>query len=230
MSDKKIIPVHEWTNGGTRALMLRFVDAEHRSYNDFQWPKDAGAEVTAPDWNPAAVCGGGFHGWPWGVGMGSGKDPVFVDVHWQVVSYDPKDAVWVENEKVKIHTGKLEYVGSWWGALAKVEAGRTAWIQQAASGAASATGESGAASATGERGAASVTNEYCTVECGPAGIASAIADNVTWVVRPGAVFVVRWLGNGGGIRYFKARDTAKDGEQITFQYGKIVKRVKPHAD
>ena len=345
-TDKEIVPVHEWTNGGTRALMLRFVDAGHRSYNNFQWPKEIGAEVTAPDWNPAAVCGGGFHGWPWGVGMGSGKTPVFVDVHWQVVSYDPKDAVWIEDSKVKIRTGKLEYVGSWWGALAKVEAGRTAWIQQAASGAASATGwrgaasatgwrgaasatgergaasatgergaasatgasgaasatggsgaasatgESGAASATGgsgaasatgwrgaasatgergaasatgasgaasatgargaasatgergaasatgargaasatgERGAASVTNEYCTVECGPTGIASAIADNVTWIVRPGAVFVVRWFGNGGGVRYFKAKDTAKAGEKITFEYGKIIKRVK-HAD
>jgi hypothetical protein len=254
MSEKKIIPVHLWTNGGGRALMLRFVDNGHRSYNNFQWPKEIGAEITAPDWNPLAVCGGGFHGWPWGVGIGCGKDPLFVDVHWQVISYDLKDAVWVENEKVKIRTGKLEYVGSWWEAVAMIEAGRTAWIYQAASGAASATGESGAASATGksgaasatgasgaasatgwrgaasatgERGAASATNEYCTVECGSTGIASAIADDVTWVVQPGAVFVVRWLGKGGGVRYFKAKATAKAGERISFKYGKIVKREKP---
>jgi hypothetical protein len=290
-ADKKIIPVHEWLHDGDRALMLRYVSSDNKSYGDFQWPSEVGMEVTAPDWNPAAVCGGGFHGWPWGIGIGTGKGPVFVDVNWQVISYDPKDSVWVENEKVKIRTGKIEYIGSWWKALAIIEAGRTAWIQQAASGAASATGargaasatgargaasatgargaasatgwsgaasatgwsgaasatgDSGAASATGDRGAASATgwsgaasatgwsgaasatNEYCTVECGSTGIASAIADNVTWIVSPGAVFVVRWLGNGGGVRYFKAKDTAKAGERITFEYGKIVKRVKPN--
>jgi hypothetical protein len=296
-----MIPVHLWTNGGDRALMVRFVDANDKSYGGYQWPTAPGVEVTAPDWNPAAVCGGGFHGWPWGIGIGSGKEPVFIDTHWQVVSYDPKDAVWVENEKVKIRSGRVEYVGLWWKALEIIETGRTAWIQQAVvaagasatglSGAASATGLSGAASATGPRGAASATGpsgaasatgprgaasatgwrgaasatgprgaasatglsgaasatglsgaasatgwrgiaastgECSTVECGPSGIAASTADEVTWVVHEGAIFIHRWTGRGGGCkRATMKRLKAVDGERITFNCGKITSRVKP---
>lgn len=71
MSETPITPVHQWTNGGDRVMLVRFVDLNHQSYHGFQWPKEVGVEIEAPDWNPAAVCGGGFHAWPWAIGMGS---------------------------------------------------------------------------------------------------------------------------------------------------------------
>jgi len=40
--------------------MVRFSDGG-RSYGGYRWP-EIGAWAEAPDWNPDAVCGGGFHG------------------------------------------------------------------------------------------------------------------------------------------------------------------------
>ena len=256
-------PVHQWTHNSNRVLMLRYVDMNRRSHHDFQWPSAVGSVVTAPDWNPEPKCGGGLHGWPWGIGIGGGKEPIFVDVIWQVVSALPEDVVDLD-DKAKAREVRLEFEGSWWSAIAMIEAGRTAWIQHTARGAASATGESGAASATGtsgaasatgERGAASatgwsgaasatgtsgaasatgwsgiasITGEFSTVECGPNGIAVSTADEVTWIVRPGALFIHRWTGDGGGMKKATAGHlNAVDGERITFRCGKILKRVKP---
>ena len=238
-------PVHQWTHNSNRVLMLRYVDMNRRSHHDFQWPSAVGSVVTAPDWNPEPKCGGGLHGWPWGIGIGGGKEPIFVDVIWQVVSALPEDVVDLD-DKAKAREVRLEFEGSWWSAIAMIEAGRTAWIQHTARGAASATGWSGAASATGERGAASatgwsgaasatgtrgiasITGEFSTVECGPNGIAVSTADEVTWIVRPGALFIHRWTGDGGGMKKATAGHlNAVDGERITFRCGKILKRVKP---
>jgi hypothetical protein len=52
-------------------LYLRTVGADHRSHGGFQWPREVGAEVVAPDWRPDNTCGGGLHGLPWGEGRGS---------------------------------------------------------------------------------------------------------------------------------------------------------------
>ena len=41
------------------------------TYNDFQWPTEVGAKVTAPDWNPEPECGNGLHGWLNGEGVGT---------------------------------------------------------------------------------------------------------------------------------------------------------------
>ena len=68
--EKTIIPAHQWANEDGEVLILRFVDKEGKSYGEFQHPMKVGAAVTAPDWNPAAVCGGGIHGWPLGLSMG----------------------------------------------------------------------------------------------------------------------------------------------------------------
>jgi hypothetical protein len=150
--------LHQWTNGGDRVMIVRFVDEKNQSYGGFQWPTEIGSVVTCPDWDAKAECGNGLHGWPWGIGIGEGKEPVYVNANWQVVSADPKDIVWLDG-KVKCREVQLEYVGSWWKALEIIEKGRDAWIQRAARGAASATGKCGAASATGASGAASATGE-----------------------------------------------------------------------
>ncbi len=220
MIEAPIIPIQSWTNGGDRVFLVRFVDMEHKSYGGFTWPKEVGAEVEPTEWNDKPECGNGLHGWPWGIGLGAGKEPVFVDAIWQVVSCLPADLVWLE-DKAKCRKVRMEYIGSWWGAFAVIEKGQTAWIQYAGSGAASATGESGAAISTGE---------YSTVETsGKDSIAASTANNVTWVVRPGAMFLHRWSGdkdNKPGCKVYTSRNK-QDGERITFCCSKIVKREKP---
>jgi hypothetical protein len=63
------------------------------------------------------------------------------------------------------------------------------------------------------------------VECGSGGIATSTADEVTWVVRTGALFVHRWKG---GAKFATPKSLhAVDGERITFIRGKITQRIKP---
>ena len=151
------VPAHQWTNGGTEVLILKCVAKDGASYNGFKWPLTVGAVVEAPDWSPEAVCGGGLHGWPWGLAMGDGKDPDWGSA-WLVFGADPSGVVNLGG-KCKCRRVTIRFVGEWQAATNFVLSGQIAWVQQAARGAASATGWRGAASATGARGAASATGE-----------------------------------------------------------------------
>ena len=150
-----ITSVHQWTNGRAEVLILRCCDKDGTSHGGFKWPLKVGSVVEAPDWNPEPICGGGLHGWPWGIGMGGGKEPQF-DGAWLVVGALPTDVVDLPG-KCKARAVTVRFVGDWQSATAFILAGQIAWVQHAARGAASATGERGAASATGESGAASAT-------------------------------------------------------------------------
>ena len=152
-----ITSVHQWTNGRAEVLILRCCDKDGTSHGGFKWPLKVGSVVEAPDWNPEPICGGGLHGWPWGIGMGGGKEPQF-DGAWLVVGALPTDVVDLPG-KCKARAVTVRFVGDWQSATAFILAGQIAWVQHAARGAASATGERGAASATGWRGAASATGE-----------------------------------------------------------------------
>ena len=146
-----ITSVHQWTNGRAEVLILRCCDKDGTSHGGFKWPLKVGSVVEAPDWNPEPICGGGLHGWPWGIGMGGGKEPQF-DGAWLVVGALPTDVVDLPG-KCKARAVTVRFVGDWQSATAFILAGQIAWVQHAARGAASATGWRGAASATGERGA-----------------------------------------------------------------------------
>ena len=168
---KAIIPVHQWTNGGDEVLVVRFASKDGKSYKNFQHPMTVGESVTAPDWQVNRKCGGGIHGWPWALGLGEGKDCEWSAL-WQVYGVKPEDIMQGEPDlvgKVKFRTGILRFLGTWDQATNFVLRGQMAWVHQAASGAASATGWSGAASATGASGAASATGEN--------GAASATGEN-----------------------------------------------------
>ncbi|MFA6093998.1 MAG: hypothetical protein WC986_13750, partial [Elusimicrobiota bacterium] len=116
-----------------------------------------GESVTAPDWNPAPECGHGIHGWPWGIGLGDGKDLVWSDL-WQVYGVAPADIVAL-GSKVKFRTGVLRYVGTWQGATDYILKGQIGWVQQASRGKGHATGYSSASSATGYSSASSATGD-----------------------------------------------------------------------
>jgi len=156
MKDKKVIPVHLWTNSGDEVLVVRFVSHDGKSYGEFQHPMAVGETVTALDWKANCSCGGGIHGWPWALGLGEGKECDWSAL-WQVYGVKPEDIMQGEPDligKVKFRTGILRFLGTWNDVTNFVLSGQMAWVHQAASGAASATGESGAASATGKDGTA----------------------------------------------------------------------------
>ena len=163
MPDKIIIPVHQWTNAEGDVLVVRFVDHECKSHPPsgipFQHPKEVGESVTAPDWETISKCGGGIHGWPWAMWLGSGKDPQW-DALWQVYAVKPSDIVLIEENsewKIKFRSGRLVFLGAWNKATDFVLSGQMAWVAQASSGAGHATGDSSASSATGDSSASSAT-------------------------------------------------------------------------
>ena len=147
-----IIPIHQWTNGRKEVLIVRYAnhdgtssskrwkDGEAVEDKPFQHPITVGDSVTANDWSPHEGCGGGIHGWPWGMSLGEGKECQW-DARWQVYGVKPSDIVHLSG-KVKFRTGKLRFLGDWHGAMMFVLNGQIAWVQQAARGASSATGDS----------------------------------------------------------------------------------------
>ena len=160
--DKIEISPHQWTHTGDRVLIVRCCDKDGKSHNGFQWPK---AGKVYPEYcKPDTSCeSGGLFGWPWGVGLGIGKDPEFNGV-WIVFSA-PKEQVFFIDGKVKVSANRPEdvdaevvYFGSWHEAMELTRKGREAWIHfltdQSAS---SATGYRSASSATGDRSASSAT-------------------------------------------------------------------------
>ena len=71
-------------------FFLRTTDADAKSHGGFQWPREVGAVVEAPDWSPEPKCGNGLHGLLDGLGESShlSSDP---DALWWIVDAD--DAV-----------------------------------------------------------------------------------------------------------------------------------------
>lgn len=45
-----------------KQLFLRTTNKDGKSYGGFQWPREVGATVTAPDWEPTNRPGNGLHG------------------------------------------------------------------------------------------------------------------------------------------------------------------------
>ena len=117
MNDEKI-PVHQWTNSAGEVLILKCVDHNGQGYGGFQYPLTVGSLVEAPDWDPANKCGGGLHGWAWGIGIGGGKPPDWSGI-WLVIGCVPTDVVHVTayGHKDKARAGVIRYVslpGEWW--------------------------------------------------------------------------------------------------------------------
>jgi hypothetical protein len=170
--ESPVTPFHQFTHDGAEVLILRCGPQDGRSYGGFQWPLTVGAEVSAPDWNPAPVCGGGLHGWAWGLSFGDGKEPDW-NGRWIVFGAKPADVVLVDG-KVKARSGVIRFVGEWQAATNFILSGQIAWVLHASSGASSATGNRGASSATGYRGASSATgNSGASSATGDRGASSA---------------------------------------------------------
>jgi len=159
-----VTPLHKWTNGGDEVLLLKFVGADGLSYSgadragksvEFKWPLEVGAVVEAPDLRDDDLCGGGLHGWAWGHGVGTGKEPDW-QATWIVFGCDPQHVRLAVQDKPKcIGPCTVRFVGGWHAALHFVLPGRAAWSRYASSGSASNSRDGGSASNSGYSGSAS---------------------------------------------------------------------------
>ena len=189
----KTTPIYQWTNGGSKVLLIKCVRKDGTSHDGFQWPKSG--HVKSPNWAPEPTCeSGGLFGWPWGVGIGVGKSPDYTGI-WVVFAADPSTIVWLDG-KAKVPEAEVLFYGMWYDALAFVANGRDSWIKHASDGASSATGIRGASSATGDDGASSAT--------GDRGASSATGDG-------GASSATGYRGASSATGYGGASSAAGDG-------------------
>ena len=195
----KIILPHQWTHDVDKVLVIKCVSHDMKSYGGFQWPESG--PVEAPDWNGKAECGGGLHGWAWGLSVGDGMSPDY-QAKWLVFSADPRDVIDLGG-KVKCKKADVIMCGTYLECYLRVLPGQIAWTQQR--GAASATGLSGAASATGLSGAASATGwSGAASATGWSGAASATG----W---RGAASATGWRGAAVTTQDFSILECGSDG-------------------
>jgi hypothetical protein len=182
-----LVEPHNWTDIGDTVLILRRISRDgtsggKRMHNGkavdaekFRWPDGIGVIVTCPDWDARSVCGGGLHGWPWGMGLGEGCDYNLIDDRWLVLAASPSDVVGnIEGGlKCKCREAVKLYDGAFAGAWAVVNGGRHRLIEamakqggnmsgQSATGyrsGQSATGNMSGQSATGDRSGQSATGD-----------------------------------------------------------------------
>ncbi len=227
-SDVAITPPHQWTHDSDRVLILKCVSADMSSHGGFVWP--ASGEVCTPNWSPEPTCeSGGLFGWPWGVGMGGGKEPDYTG-RWIVFAAKPSDVISLDDKCKAGPRAEVVFVGTWYAAWSFIRSGHLAWIAHADQGASSATGYQGASSATGYRGASSATGDLSTIEAGNGGVAACTADECFWRVRAGAVFIQRWAtykNDGYSVSKWHTftldAGDYEDGVLLHIKNGKVVK-------
>ena len=156
------IEAHQWTNGGDEVLVVRCVNADGTSYGGFENPLEVGAVIEAPDWSIAAECGGGIHGWPWGLGH-DGKEPTHP--LWLVCGADPHSGVELGG-KAKWPRMIVRHVGTLASAMAFTHVGRlrliSASAKQATSGdrsSAATSGYSSSAATSGDSSSAATSGD-----------------------------------------------------------------------
>ncbi len=174
-------------------LCLRTCSADMTSYNGFVWPREG--EVSCEDWSPAARCGYGLHGLPWGEGDG-GLLSYDSNAVWLVFEADAKTIVDLEG-KVKVPRATVVQVGD--------RESVTAWLAERAPGRAIAggtatAGDRGTATA-GYRGTATAgdsgtatAGDSGTATAGYRGTATAGYRGTATAGEEGCIVIKRWNG------------------------------------
>ena len=105
-------------------LVLKVVGPNGESHGGFVWPLTVGAVVEAPDWNPAASCGNGLHGWHYGAGdpLVAGNLAEAGDTRWLLLAV-PEDTLIDLDGKVKFPRCRIAF-----SAAESGPAGRTACV------------------------------------------------------------------------------------------------------
>lgn len=147
-----LVSPHQWTDGGTEVLILKCCNEDGTTYNGFQWPLTVGATVEPQSWNPEPLCGNGLHGWPWGLGIGGGKEPNWHGT-WIVFGAIPADVVDL-GDKVKTRHATVRFVGNWHDALMFLLNGQMRLIAHRASSSAASSGDRSSAASSGDSSSA----------------------------------------------------------------------------
>ena len=159
----EIIPLHQFADKDGYVLLVKCVNADMTSYGGFVWPESGPVRPTM--WERDNACDtGGLFGWPLGVGIGIGKDPL-PNGKWIVFRALPENVLAIEYGKANAIPGddgalpEVVYCGTMAGAMLWTMKQRQAWIAQASSGSASASGDSGSAQTTGQWSSALVSGK-----------------------------------------------------------------------
>jgi hypothetical protein len=154
-----------------QVLILRTCKADGTAYNNFKWPLEVGAVVTAPDFEATKECGKGFHGLLWGSGNANlvSKDK---DAIGMVCSVNSNEIIELDG-KVKFQSCKIEFVGTLVEAATYIakQTGRVVHFAMVSDEKLAVTGYSGTATA-GEYGTATA-GEHGTATAGYSGTATA---------------------------------------------------------
>ena len=156
-----IAPIHQWTHDGDKVLLLKVVKKDGKSISrdakGFQWPTTVGATVEAPDAQRDGKCGGGLHGWCWGLSVGDGLGPDYSAL-WIVFAADPADVIDLGGKAKAVGECQIVAVGTYLECYMAVLRGQISWTQQAGDRAAStSTGDRAASASTGDRAASTST-------------------------------------------------------------------------
>jgi hypothetical protein len=123
-----MVKPHTYVNSENKVLVLRCSKLDGNSSEGFIYPKSG--LVKAPDWINNNRCGHGLHGWPWGFGLGQGKEYNFIDFSWQVIAVSPENIVGEleDGNKCKFSEGEVIYFGEFDDAWKLIESGRDSII------------------------------------------------------------------------------------------------------
>ena len=134
-----------------KVLVLKSVKENMASDYDPNFIYPQKGLVEAKDWNPSKECGGGLHGWLWGVGDFSSKVRSF-KAKWLVIEVDENEIIDLV-DKVKFRKGKVVFCGSFVNAYLFL-------LERKPLNKKTITGDSGHAAATGYSGHAAATGDY----------------------------------------------------------------------
>ena len=143
-------------------LILRRCNPDGSSSHGFIWPKSGFVE--AKDFDSTSKCGGGLHGWAWGMAMGEGAEYNIIDDLWIVFAAKPSDVVGNLDggQKCKARCAEVVFAGSFSAAWAMVNSGRHRLIE--------AMANRGAANiASGNYSTAASSGDYCFTAVAGAG-------------------------------------------------------------
>ena len=155
-------PIHQWTHTGKQVLLVKCINRDGTSYGGFVWPKSG--PVKPDKWSREPDCeSGGLFGWPWGMGIGEGREPDAC-AEWIVFAALPENVIDVSG-KAKAVPGEygtlpeIVYRGTQAGAMYHTISGRLAWIQKNSNGVASTSGDSSSASTSDDSSSASTSGD-----------------------------------------------------------------------
>ena len=174
-----VVEPHNWTDGGDKVLILRRINSNGTSSSSrlkngesiaatpFRWPDGINVIVECDDWDSRQVCGGGLHGWPWGMGLGEGADYDIIDDRWIILAAAPEDVAGnlERGWKCKCRMAIKLYDGPFAGAWAMINGGRHRLIEAMSKGMsdsskAASSGYSSKAASSGDYSTAASSGDY----------------------------------------------------------------------